>query len=77
MAGGGSPAGSGWGGVGWSLFSELSVGLEHKASGRTDGRTDSPSSSTFFPAGSLERERVETSLRMQDLRGAKEGPRPG
>lgn len=30
-----------------------------------------PSSSTFFPAGSLERERVETSLRMQDLTGSK------
>ena len=30
-----------------------------------------PSSSTFFPAGSLERERVETSLRMQDLAGSK------
>lgn len=30
-----------------------------------------PSSSTFFPAGSLERERVETSLRMQDLAGNK------
>lgn len=30
-----------------------------------------PSSSTFFPVGSLERERVETSLRMQDLTGSK------
>lgn len=30
-----------------------------------------PSSSTFFPAGSLDRERVETSLRMQDLTGSK------
>lgn len=27
----------------------------------------SPSRSTFFPEGSLERERVDTSLRMQDL----------
>lgn len=40
-----------------------------------------PSSSTFFPAGSLERERVETSLRMQDLTGSKThaetGPGPG
>lgn len=34
-----------------------------------DPRGHSPSSSTFFPAGSLERERVETSLRMQDLTG--------
>lgn len=27
----------------------------------------SPSRRTFFPEGSLERERVDTSLRMQDL----------
>lgn len=27
----------------------------------------SPSKRTFFPEGSLERERVDTSLRMQDL----------
>ena len=43
--------------------------------GRTPRRAEQvghlPSSSTFFPAGSLERERVETSLRMQDLAGDK------
>ena len=42
--------------------------------GRRAGRSrwgHLPSSSTFFPAGSLERERVETSLRMQDLAGNK------
>lgn len=58
-------------------------GCPHKASrsaaggpgprpGRTPRRAEQvghlPSSSTFFPAGSLERERVETSLRMQDQR---------
>lgn len=61
-------------------------GCPHKASqsaagrpgprpgGRRAGRSrwgHLPSSSTFFPAGSLERERVETSLRMQDLAGNK------
>lgn len=29
----------------------------------------SPSRRTFFPDGSLERDRVDTSLRMQDLAG--------
>lgn len=50
----------------------------HKGSGRADvtvhpshSRDHLPSSSTFFPVGSLERERVETSLRMQDLTGSK------
>lgn len=53
-------------------------GCPHKGSGRTDvtlhpGHSEDhlPSSSTFFPVGSLERERVETSLRMQDLTGSK------
>lgn len=41
------------------------------------GRGHLPSSSTFFPAGSLERERVETSLRMQDLTGSKTHTEPG
>ena len=36
-----------------------------------------PSSSTFFPAGSLERERVETSLRMQDLVESKQHTQAG
>lgn len=48
--------------------------------GRRAGRSrlgHLPSSSTFFPAGSLERERVETSLRMQDLAGTRRTLRPG
>lgn len=61
----------------------------HKAVGRIwtptwvgPGRTDRdmghlPSSSTFFPEGNLERDRVETSLRMQDLTGSKGTLRPG
>lgn len=52
-------AGGPWPGPGWG------------PGGAERGRGHLPSSSTFFPAGSLERERVETSLRMQDLAGSK------
>lgn len=44
---------------------------EWRPGGAGRDRGHLPNSSTFFPAGSLERERVETSLRMQDLTGSK------
>lgn len=44
------------------------AGVQFLAAVRPGGPRCSPSSRTLFPEGSLERERVDTSLRMQDLR---------
>ena len=54
-----------------SLADWTPAGWGPGGTGRSEAGVHLPSSSTFFPAGSLDRERVETSLRMQDLAGSK------
>lgn len=57
------PAGRGWG----HTEEEEEEDFEEDEDDDEEGGAASPSSRTFFPEGSLERERVDTSLRMQDL----------
>lgn len=61
------PAGRGWGHTEEEEEDDEEEKDEEDEDDDEEGGAASPSSRTFFPEGSFERERVDTSLRMQDL----------